>query len=102
MNVDPKVIGYIAGALTTISFVPQLLLTLRTQNTASLSLGMYAAFTLGVALWLGYGILMRDYALIVANALTLAMATSILAIKIVSRLSGKEKSSATDDADTDA
>jgi MtN3 and saliva related transmembrane protein len=94
------VIGYLAGALTTISFVPQLLLTLRTQNTASLSLGMYSAFTLGVALWLGYGIMMRDYALIIANALTLAMATSILAIKVVSRLSGKEKSSAADDTDT--
>ncbi len=93
MSVDPKVIGYLAGLLTTISFVPQLLLTLRTQNTESLSLGMYSAFTLGVALWLGYGIMLKDYALIIANALTLAMATSILAIKVVSRLHGKEKAS---------
>jgi MtN3 and saliva related transmembrane protein len=85
MNFQPHYIGYIAGLLTTISFVPQLVLTLRTRNTDSLSLGMYSAFTLGVALWLAYGVVRHDYVLIIANTLTLAMASTILAIKIANR-----------------
>ena len=50
------VLGTVAATLTTISFVPQVWLTLRTRNVAGISLGMYAAFTAGVALWLVYGI----------------------------------------------
>jgi len=85
MIIEPQLIGYIAGLLTTISFVPQLVLTLRTRNTDALSLGMYSAFTFGVALWLAYGIVQHDYALIIANALTLAMAGIILSIKIANQ-----------------
>lgn len=90
MNIEPQTVGYIAGFLTTASFVPQLLLTLRTRNTESLSLGMYSAFTLGVALWFAYGVLRQDYALIVANGLTLAMAATILAIKIANLAKGEK------------
>jgi len=90
MNIEPQIAGYIAGFLATASFVPQLLLTLRTRNTESLSLGMCLAFTLGVALWLAYGVLQQDYALFIANALTLAMASTILAIKITNLAKGEE------------
>lgn len=89
MNIEPQIFGYIAGFLTTASFVPQLLLTLRTRNTESLSLGMYSAFTLGVALWCVYGFVQEDYALIAANALTLAMAATILAIKVINLAKGE-------------
>lgn len=76
-------LGYIAATLTTASFVPQAVLTLRTRNVAGISLGMYAAFTLGVALWLAYGVMMGAWPIIVANALTTALAATILVIKIV-------------------
>lgn len=76
-------LGYIAATLTTASFVPQAVLTLRTRNVAGISLGMYAAFTLGVALWLAYGVLMGAWPIIVANALTTALAATILVTKIV-------------------
>ena len=90
MRIEPQLLGYLAGLLTTIAFVPQLVLTLKTRDTRSLSLGMYTAFTLGVALWLAYGIVLHDRALIVANALTLAMALAILCVKIANVLQRRE------------
>ena len=76
-------IGYIAATLTTSSFVPQALLTLRTRNVSGISLGMYSVFTCGVALWLAYGIALGEWPIVVANALTLALAVTILTLKIV-------------------
>lgn len=90
MTFEPQTIGYIASFLTTLAFVPQLLLTLRTRRTESLSLGMYSAFTLGVALWFAYGFLLQDKALIIANGLTLAMAAAILAIKLTNIAKGEK------------
>ena len=76
-------VGYLAATLTTASFVPQALLTLRTRDVSGISLGMYGAFTLGVALWLAYGVALGEWPIIVANALTLALAATILLTKIV-------------------
>ena len=76
-------LGFAAAALTTSSFVPQALLTLRTKDVSGISLSMYGAFTLGVALWLVYGIVLRSWPIIVANALTVALAATILGTKIV-------------------
>lgn len=76
-------LGYLAATLTTLSFVPQALLTLRTRNVAGISLGMYSAFTAGVALWLVYGWMLGQWPIIVANALTLALAVVILVMKLV-------------------
>lgn len=76
-------LGYIAATLTTASFVPQAVLTLRTRNVAGISLGMYSAFTLGVALWLLYGIAIGEWPIIIANAFTTALAATILVTKIV-------------------
>jgi len=75
-------IGYIAATLTTASFVPQALLTLRTRNVAGISLAMYSVFTLGVSLWLLYGISLGEWPIIIANALTVALAALILGTKI--------------------
>ena len=75
-------IGYAAATLTTASFLPQAWLTFRTRDVSGISLGMYASFTLGVALWLGYGIAIGEWPIIVANAITLALAASILAMKL--------------------
>ena len=80
--IDPQTIGYVAGALTTISFIPQAWLSWRTRHTAGLSLGMYAIFALGVALWLGYGVLIGAWPVIVSNSITLVLALFILAIRL--------------------
>ncbi len=75
-------IGYCAAALTTCSFVPQAWLTFRTRDVSGISLGMYGAFTLGVALWLLYGLLLAAWPIVVANAITLALACAILGMKV--------------------
>jgi len=76
-------IGYLAAAMTTLSFVPQAWLTFRTRDVRGISLGMYSVFTAGVALWLAYGIALGAWPVIAANALTLALASAILAMKVV-------------------
>jgi MtN3 and saliva related transmembrane protein len=76
-------IGYVAAALTTASFVPQAWLTFRTRDVSGISLAMYCAFTLGIALWLVYGVMIDAWPVIVANAITLGLAAGILAMKVV-------------------
>ena len=76
-------LGYLAATLTTLSFVPQALLTLRTRDVHGISAGMYALFTLGIALWLGYGWRLGNWPIIIANAVTLALAGTILSTKLV-------------------
>ena len=77
-----EVIGFLAAVLTTASFVPQAWLTFRTHNVSGISLGMYSAFTLGVALWLVYGLVLMAWPLIIANSITLALAVCILTMKL--------------------
>ena len=72
------VLGYLAASLTTVSFIPQVVKTLRTGDTSGISLRMYALFTGGIALWGLYGLLTGDGPLIVANAITLVSAGLIL------------------------
>jgi MtN3 and saliva related transmembrane protein len=88
-NLDPAAltgiewVGYIAACLTTGSFLPQAVLTLRTRNVSGISLGMYSAFTLGVGMWLLYGLALGAWPIIVANAITLGLAGAILAARVV-------------------
>lgn len=78
----PEFIGYAAATLTTAAFVPQAWLVWRTRRADSVSLGMYSLFTLGVAFWLIYGILLGSWPMIAANSVTLLLAVFILAMKI--------------------
>jgi MtN3 and saliva related transmembrane protein len=78
-----EILGTLAALLTTGSFLPQALHTLRTRDVSGISLAMYSAFTAGVALWIAYGIALGEWPIIVANAITLALAATILATKIV-------------------
>lgn len=77
-----ELIGYVAAALTTFAFVPQVFHTWRLRTAHGISLGMYAIFSSGVALWLIYGLLLDAWPLIIANAVTLALALSILVLKL--------------------
>jgi MtN3 and saliva related transmembrane protein len=75
-------IGSAAATLTTTAFIPQALKVWHTRHTADISLGMYAMFTLGVALWLAYGILLQAWPIIAANSITLLLAGTVLVMKI--------------------
>ena len=74
--------GYLAAAISTMSFVPQVWHTFKTRNVSGISLGMYSVFTAGVALWLVYGILLGALPVILFNAITLVLAVFILVMKI--------------------
>jgi MtN3 and saliva related transmembrane protein len=79
---NPELLGYAAAFLTSVSFVPQAVLTIRSRNTSGISRGMYTMFTVGVALWLAYGIYLDSWPMIAANTATLALAVTILALKL--------------------
>lgn len=75
-------IGYIAAALTTLSFVPQAIKTIRSKDTRGISLGMYAVFTVGILCWLIYGLVLASWPMIVANIVTFALSLTILTLKV--------------------
>lgn len=77
--------GYIAATLTTAAFVPQAWLTFRSRDVSGISLGMYSLFTLGIVLWLGYGLMLRAWPIVIANGVTLVLAAAILAMKLTMR-----------------
>ena len=75
-------IGTLAACLTTASFVPQAWLSFKTRDVSGVSLGMYSAFTVGVALWLAYGLLLGSWPMMIANTITLVLAVMILGMKL--------------------
>jgi MtN3 and saliva related transmembrane protein len=77
-----NIVGFIAAIFTTFAFVPQVIKVWRTRSTADISLGMYSLFTLGVALWLAYGILLDAWPIILANIVTLLLAGAVLVMKV--------------------
>lgn len=86
MQLDPSlVLGFVAAILTTVSFIPQVVYCWKTRDTRSISLGMYACFCTGVLLWLIYGLLVAQWPVVAANAVTLVLASSILYLKLVEK-----------------
>lgn len=79
-------IGYIAAFFTTLSFLPQTIMTIKTNDTESISLTMYSLFILGVILWLFYGVINEEYSMVIANAIILVFAGMILWRKIKNEL----------------
>lgn len=77
-----ELIGYVGAFLTTVSFIPQAVKTIRTRDTRGISLHMYAVFTVGVACWLGYGIALGSWPMILSNIVTLGLSSTILALKL--------------------
>lgn len=84
-------LGFTAAFCTTISFLPQAIKVIKSRDTYALSLAMYSIFTLGVALWLTYGIYRQDPAIITANVITLALALVILYTKLKNDVLGKAR-----------
>lgn len=84
MTFDASLLGYPAAFLTTVAFVPQALHSWRTRDLDGISLPMYTLFTLGVAMWLGYGLAIGSWPIIAANGVTLVLASVVLSLKIIS------------------
>ncbi len=77
-----ELIGLAAGVLTTVSFLPQVIKTYKSRSAKDLSLVMFSLFTLGVLMWLVYGIGISKTPIIVANSVTLVLAFTLLGFKL--------------------
>jgi MtN3 and saliva related transmembrane protein len=75
-------LGLIAGALTTVAFIPQVVKIWKSKHTVDISLGMFSIFSVGVFLWLLYGIQLGALPLILANGITLVLSLTILVFKL--------------------
>ena len=75
-------IWFIAAFWTTASFLPQTIKTIKTKDAKALSLPMYIMFTFWVFMWLIYWLIITSYPVIIANAITLILAWTILGYKI--------------------
>jgi MtN3 and saliva related transmembrane protein len=79
----PDVVSTFAAILTTLCWLPQVIHLFRTRDTRAISLVMQIVFASGVALWLIFGFMIGNWPLIIANALTLVLASAIIALKIM-------------------
>jgi MtN3 and saliva related transmembrane protein len=75
-------LGYTGALLTSASFIPQAVMTIRSRDTRGISRGMYVIFTTGVAFWLAYGIAIDSLPMVLANTVTLGLAGTVLALKL--------------------
>lgn len=82
MNLLHDLIGYTAATLTTLAFIPQTFRSWRTRDLSGVSLGMYSLFSLGVAFWLLYGVVLESWPIIIANAITLGLSGTVLFLKL--------------------
>ena len=76
------IIGFIGGALTTLALVPQAVKAWRTKHTRDISIWWILTLTIGIILWLGYGILIGSMPIIAANTATLILAVIVLILKM--------------------
>lgn len=84
-------IGLLAATCTTAAFVPQVIAILRTGNVDGISVLMYSIFTVGIALWLSYGVKVNDLPMILANSISLLLALSVLTLTVFKRWQKKKQ-----------
>jgi MtN3 and saliva related transmembrane protein len=77
-----ELLGYLAGFLTTAAFFPQVVKTVKHGSTKDISLGMYVMLCAGITLWIGYGLWLRAWPVILANGVTLVLASIVLLCKV--------------------
>ncbi|MDP2362879.1 MAG: SemiSWEET transporter [Ignavibacteria bacterium] len=75
-------LGFLAAFCTTIAFIPQVVKVYKSKHTKDISLGMFLLLNLGIVLWIGYGLMIKSYPVVIANAITIILASYILITKI--------------------
>jgi MtN3 and saliva related transmembrane protein len=76
-----KILGLLAGPITSITFIPQVLQIWKTKSAKDISILMLSLLIIGVSLWLAYGIIVKDVAIIYTNGMVLAMSLLMLYFK---------------------
>jgi MtN3 and saliva related transmembrane protein len=82
MNLDVNHLGFAAAVCTTGAFVPQVLMVWRERGAPGISIGMYLMFIFGIALWFFYGLALRSWPMVIANGITLLLASCVLGMKL--------------------
>ena len=77
-----KYLGFIAGTITSVSKLPQVVKVIKTHDTKSISLWTYILLTTGMSIWLLYGLLINDYPIIISNLVTISFTVTIVGYKI--------------------
>lgn len=77
-----RIIGFIAGTMTTVSFIPQIIKIIKTKQVRDISLVMYIVLTTGISLWLLYGVMIREMPIIAANSIAFILCFFVVIAKI--------------------
>lgn len=78
-----SIVGLCAGFLTTFAFLPQIIKTIRTKDTKSISLSMYIVYLIGVLVWFVYGAMLGETAIIVTNSFSFTLSVIMLVMKLI-------------------
>ena len=76
------ILGYVAGAVTTTSLVPQVMKIWKTKSARDVSLGMFLIFSVGISLWIAYGVFLHSMPIIIANTVSLLLGFIVLGLKL--------------------
>lgn len=79
---NPTTLGLFAGTLTSIASIPQLVKTLRSKHARDISVWQPLLLAIGIALWLVYGLLIRDLPLVLANIIPLICNIMLTILKL--------------------
>ena len=82
MDLDVNHLGFAAAVCTTGAFIPQVLMVWRERGAPGISTGMYLLFICGVGLWFWYGLALHSWPVVIANGITLLLASSVLGMKL--------------------
>ncbi len=88
-----EIVGFVAGTLNTIAFLPQVWHSWTTRDLSGISLRMYSLFTLGTLLWLIYGVALASWPIAIANGCTLVLASLVLRLKLIHRRAPEPRAS---------
>ncbi|MGB5555956.1 MAG: SemiSWEET transporter [Flavobacteriaceae bacterium] len=77
-----EILGFVAATITTAGFIPQVVKIWKEKSTKDISMNMYLLLTLGLLLWLIYGIAIQSLPVILANGITLLLVLSIVVLKL--------------------
>ncbi len=81
-NAQIELVGYVAACFTTLCWLPQAIRTIRTKDTAAISLVTQCFFALGISLWLIYGLALQSWPVILSNVVTLPLVLTVLTMKL--------------------
>jgi MtN3 and saliva related transmembrane protein len=76
------ILGYSAGAITSLTFLPQVIKTWKVKSAKDISLLMFVIAAINEAMWIAYGVLLHNWVIILTNIIVLSMALTMIYFKL--------------------